>query len=49
MKQIKMLFQGKVETFRVSYECTEYIFCECDLNPSARGFFTKEYVERNKQ
>ena len=44
-----MLFQGKVEEFHVTYECKEYIFCECVTNPSHRGFFTAEYVNNNKQ
>lgn len=49
MQTIKMLFLGKVETFSVTYTCPQYIFCECQSNPSARGFFTTEYVNKNKQ
>ena len=49
MKKIQMTFQGKVEEFMVTYECKEYIFCECNSNPAARGFFTADYVKKNKQ
>lgn len=49
MKEIKMIFNGKTETFQVTYECTEYIFCECRSNPAARGFFTAKYVNQNKK
>ena len=44
-----MLFQGKVEEFLVTYECKEYIFCECITESAHRGFFTAEYVKKNKQ
>lgn len=49
MKQIKMLFNGKIETFTIIYECDTYIFCECRENPAARGFFTSDYINKNKQ
>lgn len=48
MKQIRMNFQGKTLDFQVTYECETYIFCECKAEPSARGFFTKEYITKNK-
>lgn len=49
MKKIRMMFQGNILTFRVTYECEMYMFCECDTKPEARGFFTKMYVALNKQ
>ena len=42
-----MMFNGKAETFKVTYECKDYIFCECASNPSARGFFTTGYIDLN--
>lgn len=44
---IKMRFQGKLLTFQVTYQCPEYLFCECNENPAARGFFTMGYVKEN--
>lgn len=49
MKEIKMIFQGNVETFQVTYQCPDYIFCECSTNPAGRGFFTTGYVKNNIQ
>lgn len=49
MRKIKMNYQGKVLEFTITYECKEYIFCECAAEPSARGFFTTKYVTNNKQ
>lgn len=48
MKEIQMKFQGKVETFQITYTCAAYVFCECSTNPSARGFFTNQYLQNNK-
>ena len=48
MKKIKMLFMGKEETFTITYQNATHIFCECETNSAARGFFTNEYVEKNK-
>lgn len=45
---LKMTYQGKVETFKVTYKCDAYIFCECISNPAARGFFTNQFVQNNK-
>lgn len=49
MKEIIMKFNGKAETFQITYECKDYCFCECKSNPSARGFFTAGYIKNNKQ
>lgn len=49
MKQLQMLFQGAVLTFQVTYQCPDYIFCECPTKPECRGFFTTQYVSKNKQ
>lgn len=46
--KIKMTYNEKVETFTVMYKCATYIFCECESNPAARGFFTTSYVMLNK-
>lgn len=48
IQEIKMMFQGKVETFQIMYECATYKFCECKSNPAARGFFTTSYFILNK-
>lgn len=48
MKEIIMRFQGRTLKFQVTYECPTYIFCECPLEPAARGFFTTGYVIANK-
>jgi hypothetical protein len=48
MKEIKMTVNGRVETFRVIYQCDQYIFCECDKHPALRGFYTTEFVASNK-
>lgn len=48
MKEIQMKFQGAVETFQITYQCADYVFCECKTNPSARGFFTTQYLQNNK-
>lgn len=47
--KLKMMYNGKLETFTVTYKCPMYIFCECDSNPAARGFFTTSYVALNKK
>jgi len=44
---IKMKFNGKELTFNVTYQCPEYVFCECPAEPSARGFFTQKYLSEN--
>ncbi len=44
---LKMNFNGAVLTFKVTYTCPEYVFCECPEKPEARGFFTNEFVKRN--
>jgi hypothetical protein len=49
MREIKMLFNGKTEIFQVTYECLQYVFCECKSNPSARGFFSRVYLNKNQQ
>lgn len=49
MTEIKMVFNGKVEIFQITYACKEYVFCECKTNPAARGFYTEKYVTQNKQ
>lgn len=50
MKQIRLkLPNGKIETFQVTYQCKEYIFCECLTDPAARGFFTTAFVNNNQQ
>lgn len=48
MKKIHMKFQGKVETFQITYQFADYVFCECSTNASARGFFTTQYLQNNK-
>jgi hypothetical protein len=48
MKAIRMMFQGEVQMFRITYECPEYIFCECLTKPEARGFYTIQYILKNK-
>ncbi len=48
MKKIKLAFQGKVVQFEITYECKEYIFCECPSDPAKRGFFTRAYINDNK-
>lgn len=49
MREIKMLYYGKVLTFQIVYECPDYIFCECREEPKARGFYTRKYIDANKQ
>ncbi len=49
MKKITMLHQGEMKEFRITYECPEYVFCECDADPGARGFFTRNYIAKNQQ
>lgn len=49
MKKIQMIFMGNVEEFLVTYECEEYVFCQCLTDPSHSGFFTAEYLKKFKQ
>lgn len=44
MKEIKMTVNGKTATFQITYACKEYVFCECNENPTLRGFFTTEFL-----
>ncbi len=46
-KEIQMQFGVKVETFKVTFECDEYIFAECITNPAGRGFFTRKFINEN--
>ena len=52
MKEIKMFYQGKPLTFQVIDKGNEgkgdYYFCECEMNPAARGFFTQAYINDNE-
>lgn len=45
--KFKMTVNGQVAIFRPTYQCPEYIFCECDVNPSLRGFFTINFLKKN--
>lgn len=49
MKEIRMQYGAKIETFRVRYEDPEtgYIFAECITNPAGNGFFTRQYISQN--
>jgi hypothetical protein len=49
MKEIKMMFQGHIQKFQITYECPAYIFCECREKPEARGFFTRKYIQTNSE
>ncbi len=48
MKKIKLAYMGKVVEFTITYECPQYIFCECETHPQNRGFFTTAYINDNK-
>lgn len=47
MKELKMYFGAKIETFQIKYEETAYIFAECSTNPAARGFYTRKYIDEH--
>lgn len=49
MKEMQMLFNGKVLNFQITFSCKEYVFAECKDNPSARGFFTADFIKQNKK
>lgn len=49
MKKIKMQLGDLVLNFIVTYEGSEYIFCECPEKPEARGFFTNQYINKHKK
>lgn len=48
MKEILMFFGPKTERFQITFECDEYCFMECQTNPAARGFYTRQYIINNK-
>lgn len=43
-----MWFGPTAHIFTVTYECLDYIFCECVSKPELRGFFTTDYKIRNQ-
>lgn len=42
-----MAVNGKTETFQIRYECNEYKFLECPVQPALRGFYTASFIEKN--
>lgn len=34
--------------FIVTFECLEYVFCECEKYPELRGFFTRSFLNENQ-
>lgn len=48
MKDIKLTVNGQTAIFQITFACKEYVFCECKANPGLRGFFTTEFLNKQK-